>query len=183
MYNDYDYSNSCYPYGPFRRDYYTRSREGLLLPDIMDSDRCDDDMEYDYFKSMCPDKVRKLIGYVEDKCDELDYDGSIIYDELPERARINYIVDELMDKVKWLDVGPEDMVLPQSVVKEDSKEEAGDSSKTEEKVTASYIPHYNRGGDGLRNLVRIILLNEIVRRRRRRGFPRRYRRRGYPFYF
>jgi hypothetical protein len=180
-----------YPNMPYRRDAYTDLQQGIILPERMDNSRVDDDEdEYNYFKSMCPEKIRKIMGYVEEKCNELDYDGSMMYDELPDRERVNYVVDEIFDKIKWMDITPDEIILPEmlaSQLKADKEAEKQTENQTEnqsvEMTTVPTINRYYRGGDGIRSLVRILFLNELMRRRRRHGFPRRYRRRGYPFYW
>lgn len=183
MYNNYDYTNMYYPNMQYRREIYPGTQPNIILPERMDRYYGDDDdeLEYNYFKSMYPEHVRKIMGYCEQMCDELDYEGSMMYDELPDKARVNRLVDEIYDKLNYVD--EDDMYVPDMKATNVNKEDNDSEGKTVD--ATSFLP-YNRcvrGRCGMRNFVQILLLNEMLRRRRRRGIHRRFRRRDYPIYW
>ena len=64
-----------------------------------DEDR--DDAEF--LKTLYPVELMDLQLMVEDKCDELEYDGSIMFDEYPDKLRIKRIADKIVEKDKRYD--------------------------------------------------------------------------------
>ena len=57
----------------------------------------------EFLKSLYPVEIMDLQLVVEDKCDELEYDGSIMFDEYPDKLRINRIADKIVEKDKRYD--------------------------------------------------------------------------------
>ena len=42
--------------------------------------------DLDYMKSIYPMAAKRLIPYVEEECDRMEYSGSMMYDEYPDHA-------------------------------------------------------------------------------------------------
>lgn len=61
------------------------------------------EMEYEKdmerMKLMYPKEVRSLMPYIEERCDELEYEGSRIYDENPDRIMIEEEIQKLYEKI------------------------------------------------------------------------------------
>lgn len=36
--------------------------------------------DYDYMKSIYPDTAKRVLPYMEEECDRMEYDGSMMYD-------------------------------------------------------------------------------------------------------
>ncbi len=54
------------------------------FPELWDEEKmCKRDREY--MKSIYPEIAKLLLPYVERECDRLEYDGSLIYDEYPDK--------------------------------------------------------------------------------------------------
>ena len=53
------------------------------MPLIYDDDRTDR-RDYDYMKSVYPETAKRLLPFVEEECDRLEYEGSMMYDEYPD---------------------------------------------------------------------------------------------------
>lgn len=104
--------------------------------------------DFEYMKSMYPMAVKRILPYVEDECDRMSYQGSVIYDEYPDQLQIRLMCNRICDKVKKM--------KPQ------------DDMEMEMQIS--------RNDDGLRDLVQILLFQELFRRRSRH---RRDRRRFY----
>ena len=51
------------------------------------------DMEY--FETMYPDRMKQIEKSVGEVCDAIDYDGSILYDEYPDRVGLRRLCDEV----------------------------------------------------------------------------------------
>lgn len=103
--------------------------------------------DFEYMKSMYPMAVKRILPYVEDECDRMSYEGSVIYDEYPDQLQICLMCNRIYDKVKKM--------KPQ------------DDMEMEMQISRN---------DGLRDLVQILLFQELFRRRSRH---RRDRRRFY----
>ena len=104
--------------------------------------------DYEYMKSMYPMAVKKILPYVEEECDRMAYEGSMIYDEYPDQLQIRLMCNRIYDKVK--------------------KMKPYDDEEMEMQVS--------RNDDWLKDLVQIMLFQELFQRRNRH---RRNRRRFY----
>ena len=51
-------------------------------PLLYDDERRDR-MDFEYMKSMYPDAAKQLLPYIEDECDRVAYEGSVMFDEYP----------------------------------------------------------------------------------------------------
>lgn len=53
---------------------------------------CDDDraerMDSEYLKSLYPDMPRRILPYVEEECDRMEYENSMIYDQYPDKLQL-----------------------------------------------------------------------------------------------
>lgn len=104
--------------------------------------------DFEYMKSMYPMAVKKILPYVEEECDRMAYEGSVIYDEYPDQLQIRLMCNRIYDKVK--------------------KMKPYDDEEMEMQAS--------RNEDWLKDLVQIMLFQELFQRRNRH---RRNRRRFY----
>ncbi len=122
------------------------------------------EMEYekdmDRMKELYPKEVKRILEYVEDECDKMEYEGSLMFDEYPDRLMLEMVVDRICRKVmeETGDVEAEQYHMEtQNVV--------------ENRAPSSYRPGRN---NHLRNLIGVILNNEMYRRRCRHRRCRRW---------
>ena len=54
----------------------------------------------DYLKGIYSATVKELLPLVEDLCDKMEVDGSTMYDEYPDKVRLNTFVKHLYDSYK-----------------------------------------------------------------------------------
>lgn len=147
-------NNQQYPHMPFYMTY--------PIPMFYnDDDIIERDMEY--MKELYPDIAKKIQNYVEEACDKMDYNGSMIYDEYPDKIMLRKISKDIFEKIK---------------VSGELQFELEKLSENQEDVpevlTMSYVP-YRRCWNGscmINDLVEILLFNEIFRRRHRRPYWR-----------
>jgi hypothetical protein len=111
----------------------------------MDLDR---DMEY--MKQLYPRTAKSIQAEVEDECDKMEYDGSMMFDEYPDSTSIERIVDRIYDRVKNLDEEP-----------------------PVEMYSLNFFP-IRRHRDHFRDIISLIFLNELFHRRRRHRSRRRW---------
>ncbi len=56
--------------------------------------------DYDYMKSIYPDTAKRVLPYMEEECDRMEYDGSMMYDEYPDRLQLRLMCRRIYDKAK-----------------------------------------------------------------------------------
>ena len=56
--------------------------------------------EAEYLKSMYPADARKIQGIVENAMQILDYEGSMIYDEYPDRWQMYKLAQDILERIK-----------------------------------------------------------------------------------
>lgn len=69
------------------------------MPLLYDDNRIEK-QDFDYMKSMYPELAKKVLRYVEDECERMMYDGSVIYDEYPDQLQIRLMCNRVCDKVR-----------------------------------------------------------------------------------
>lgn len=52
----------------------------------------------EYMKKMYPKQSRHFFEWIEDVCDEEEYDGSCMYDEYPDNAAVGRMVEKIYEK-------------------------------------------------------------------------------------
>lgn len=118
---------------------------------LMYDDERRERMDFEYMKSMYPDAAKKLLPYVEDECDRMEYDGSMMFDEYPDRLQMTLMGRRIYDRAE-----KENVFLGSERTAGNGKD--GDT-------------------DWLRDLIQVMLYQEIYKRR---CDHRKYRRKFYP---
>lgn len=49
-------------------------------------------------KELYPNRMKKLLAYVEEECDKMEYEGSMMYDEYPDKVMLYRIAANIYDK-------------------------------------------------------------------------------------
>lgn len=57
------------------------------------------DRDVEYMKSIYPQAIRQVLKEVEEECDKLEYDGSCMFDALPDSVVLGTIVDKICDRI------------------------------------------------------------------------------------
>ncbi len=55
--------------------------------------------DYDYMHRMIPDTARSLFELIEDMCDRLEYEGSFLYDEYPDKTTLYDLTEKIHDNL------------------------------------------------------------------------------------
>ena len=62
------------------------------------------EMEYekdmDRMKELYPRDVKKILDFVEDECDKMEYEGSLMFDEYPDRLMLERVIDRIYQNIK-----------------------------------------------------------------------------------
>ncbi len=132
------------------------------MPFAFDDGRMDErDMEY--MKSLYPNVAKRILPYIEEECDRLEYQNSMVYDEYPDKLQLRMMCSRVHDKVRknekiFFGTGYENLITTDSGAEGGSK---ADARKTGGRENPNW----------LRDLIEVMLYQELMRRRRnnRRG--------------
>ena len=56
--------------------------------------------DLEYMKSMYPDTAKRALPYVEDECDRMEYEGSMLYDEYPDKLQLALMCGRIYGKME-----------------------------------------------------------------------------------
>ena len=59
-----------------------------------------DEIQTQYWKSLYTEKIKKIQQEIEHTCDELDYAGSFIYDEYPDKINLNRTGRQICERLR-----------------------------------------------------------------------------------
>lgn len=107
-----------------------------------------DRRDVEYMKSMYPMSAKKILPYVEEECDRMEYEGSMIYDEYPDRLLLYLMAGRIYDRMKE---GEKKEIAMEIEKKQVETQELKRKKKDREET--------------LMDLVQILLYQEIVQRR------------------
>lgn len=125
------------------------------MPLQFDDERIDKrDMEY--MKSMYPGIAKMVLPFVEEECDRMEYDGSMIYDEYPDKLQVHLMCRRVYDKVR--------------------EQKGFGEMVDEELVEIQENRGRNRKDELLQSLIQVLVFQELYKRRHE---FRRQRRRFY----
>ena len=69
------------------------------VPMLYDDDR-NARRDYDYMKSIYPDAAKRVLPYIEEECDRMEYGNSVIYDEYPDRLQLRMMCGRIYENVR-----------------------------------------------------------------------------------
>lgn len=124
------------------------------------------EQEREYWYQLYPFAVRRAREEVIRACDQLDYEGSLIYDEYPDRLRLECICERILQNMTAI------------CMEKDGCEKISDKPYEEKNARIPAIAERTErsavggGTSESGDLIRILLLDEISRRRR---YRRRFR--------
>lgn len=157
------------PYNNWNPDWNTMDyRGGIYYPDYGSEMENQSDMRY--MKELYPELAKRIQALAEEECDRMDYDGSMIYDEYPDRVMIYRIVNRILERLI-----AEGAISP---IESDMGNEQDVNSEMEP-ISAMQDRRECRGRNcrnpRFEDFIQVILLNEIFKRRsNRRNRRRRY---------
>lgn len=69
------------------------------MPLVYDDGRREE-RDIEYMKSLYPDMAKRLLPYVEEECDRMEYQNSMMYDEYPDKLQLRMMCRRVHDNVK-----------------------------------------------------------------------------------
>ncbi len=82
-----------------RLPYYMTYQNSFMYGAVQDEGRISR-RDYDYMKSMYPATAKRLLPFIEEECDRLEYAGSMMYDEYPDRLQLRLICKRIYDQAR-----------------------------------------------------------------------------------
>lgn len=150
------------------------------MPFVYDDGRVDE-RDIEYMKSLYPDVAKRILPYVEEECDRMEYQNSMMYDEYPDKLQLRMMCGRVYNNVKnnekiFFGTGYEDMISEET-------EELAVNSQQMRGAHPSRPPYpprppqpprpphpsrppHSRRPDWLRDMIEIMLYQELMRRRR-----------------
>ena len=145
-------------------------RGGIYYPDYYGTEM-EDQSDVRYMKELYPDLARRIQVLVDEESDRMEYDGSMMYDEYPDRVMIYRIVQQILEQL----LAEGELDFAESPVNEEMGESDADSQLVEAMQNGGNCRGGNCRNSQFEDLVQVILLNEIFKRRaNRRNRRRRY---------
>ena len=157
-----------------QRDYFFQMQQlrqipySLMYPypDLYMSEM-ETERDLQYLQQMYPADAKRMQKKVEEELDKLEYEGSMMYDEYPDRVSMLLICDRI------------EKALAREDAERRAKEEA--DKETDEEMNAMNVRRRGRGDRddfrfdrGRRNLLEVLLFNEMHKRRCKRRQCRRF---------
>ena len=146
-----------------------------------------EEMEYvrdmEKLKEMYPKEVRDIQRLVEDECDKMEYEGSMMFDETPDRLMLARIVDRIYDGVAGRNMAETyDFEAEQYEGHMQAEELPMEGARMERWRPEMMPPRPGRRpserrrhrDNDLENLIRVLLFNEMHQRRCRHRRCRRW---------
>ncbi len=113
--------------------------------------------DIEYLRSMYPDIPKRLLPYVEEECDRMEYENSMVYDQYPDKLQLKLMCRRICDNVgrherlSFGDIGSGDCACGCS---------ADQNAEGERRQSGNHIE-----AQSLRDLIEVMLYQEIYRRR------------------
>ena len=98
-----------YPFHPCPMGTFCRRDDNMMPPmpffktfpgSLRLQEEADDMQDMDKLQERYPKNAKIIKMLVEEQADRMDYDGSMMFDETPDKVRIEKIVDEIFDRLK-----------------------------------------------------------------------------------
>lgn len=133
----------------------------------------DSEKDWGYFRQMYPNIAQKILREIDKECDKLEYDGSCMFDEYPDKIYLGRIVEQIYEEMQD--------VIEEPIVYTKNLKPSYDCKKEEAEVEIKTSPSSRRGSrnpvrsnNWLKDLIEILLYQEVLNRRRRYRSRRRW---------
>lgn len=134
-------------------------------PGIVPEDRILEDLEY--LQQMYPTYARKYQSAIGSVVDKMDYDGSFLYDQYPDKLTIQRMVESVMVVIKANEKEPVMEIMPEKTMQNVMEQNTSGSNLTEHALTES-APWCEKE-PWIRELVTVLMYYEILMRRRKKN--------------
>lgn len=169
-----------------QRDYFFQMQQLRQMPyplmypypDLYMSEM-ETERDLQYLQQMYPADAKRMQKKVEEECDKLEYEGSMMYDEYPDRVSMLLICDRIEKALAREDA--ERRAKEEADRGSDMRPDMRPDMETDEDMNAMDMRRRGRGDRddfrfdrGRRNLLEVLLFNEMHKRRCKRRQCRRF---------
>lgn len=137
------------------------------------------DQETQYFLNMYPEKMSRVQKKVEEECDKMDYEGSMMYDEFPDRVLLKRISrniyevlleDRIVSEREFVDSEEKGVIDDEEELRETGlfSPNIGRISKLNAQISNKPREYSHNKDSWLKEAIDVLLMEEIQRRRRNR---------------
>lgn len=115
-------------------------------------------MDFEYLKSMYPDTAKRILPYVEEECDRMEYENSMVYDQYPDKLQLKLMGRRVYDNVRKYE---------RTFFEDDEEMKGSGASDRQEAETSGQQRRADSssGGLSLRDFIEVMLYQEIYKRR------------------
>lgn len=117
------------------------------------------EQEYDQIKQLYPAQLAQITGQIEELCDQLEYEGSPMFHEVLDAVTVQQLAQNIYRDM----TDEEDVAVSCMAWKPDSRHAACRDGHCE----PPYVPDCDHGNCMLRQMIEVLLLNEMQHRRNR----------------
>lgn len=90
---------------------HRESSSSPLNPERFMIDESVIDRDYIYLKKICPPVVGQISDSIEEECDRLEYEGSFLFDQYPDKTTLYKMVDRISQNLpSEITVNPKDLI-------------------------------------------------------------------------
>ena len=75
------------------------------MPLLYDDERLER-RDFEYMKSMYPETAKRALPFVEEECDRMEYEGSVLYDEYPDKLQLRLMCSRIYNKMEDREENP-----------------------------------------------------------------------------
>lgn len=141
-------------------------RGGIYYPDY--GTEMENQSDIRYMKELYPELAKRIQALAEEECDRMEYDGSMMYDEYPDRVMIYRIVRRILDRLI-----ADGEISPIEPGMENEREENREAEPIGAMQNRRECRGRNCRNPQFEDFIQVILLNEIFKRRAHRRNRRR----------
>ena len=120
------------------------------MPFPLEDERADR-RHFEYLKSLYPDVPKRILPYVEEECDRMEYENSMVYDEYPDKLQLKMMCRRICDNVRR----HERMFQVSGDVRKTGRADSDQRGNDRENVSLEF----------LRDLTEVMLYQELYKRR------------------
>ena len=73
------------------------------MPFSFDDERIER-MDLEYLKSMYPKIPKRILPYVEEECDRMEYENSMVYDAYPDKLQLKLMCTRVCDNIDGMNI-------------------------------------------------------------------------------
>ncbi len=143
---------------------------GMLIDFSSPSDEMQTERDFRMLQSMYPDAAKELLPYIEEECDRMEYDGSAMFDEYPDYTTVYRVQKRIADAAK--EKAANEKVANEKAVNlsGENRNNAGTAYGNDLGSTGMAFEEERKNADAApkEDLIRVMLLQEMHRRRERR---------------